>query len=162
GGDIDYFFRKTAIDRNWDRQPNQWLDTLFPHLPGSPGVATGPLSTWPAEAQALVRSLLRTDKLAKLTGGIEIERRTDHFDVRSNLLSSRSQALDLYSRTAWLTWRYADALPMLVNWCDGIERGVFSTAFQLGRLRASTAQDLSTPPLELSDYSLTSLERSYP
>jgi predicted Zn-dependent protease len=161
-GEFGYFLSKSRIDRNWDRRPNQWLDTLFPHLPGSPGVATEPVSTWPAEAQTLVRSLLRTDKLAKLTGGIEIVRKMEHFDVRSNLLSFRSQALELYSRTAWLTWRYADGQPMLINWCDGIERGIFSTAFQLGRLRTSTAQDLSTPPLELSDYSLTSLERSYP
>ena len=40
------------------------------------------------------------------------------------------------------------------------ERGVFSHVFLLGRLRASVAQERRTAPFDLSDYSLSSIERS--
>src|ERR1700676_4916751 len=119
-------------------------------------------TTWPAGAQALARSLLRTDKLTQLKGDIELTRRTETFNARWNQLSSRQDEVDLYSPTAWVTRSGNDGTATIIRWCDGKERGVISQPFQLGRVRVSTALDLSTPPFELGDYSLVSIERSYP
>ena len=52
------------------------------NVPAAPGKEKAFKSMWPAPAQALAHSLLRTDQLAKLTGGIEIIRQSDSFDVR--------------------------------------------------------------------------------
>src|SRR5262249_3588793 len=55
-----------------------------------------------------------------------------------------------------------DGAQTLVNWCDDKDRGVYGEAFSLGRVRSSKPQELGTPPFELGDYSLVSIERSYP
>ena len=139
----------------------QWLNTLFPPLHGAPGKSKEPKSTWPAPARDLVKSLLRTDRLAKMTGGIEITRQTETFDARWNDLASRSRRLELASAKSWLTRSESDGGQTLVSWCDAKEIGVYSKAFQLGRVRASTPLDLQPPPLELNDHSLASLESAY-
>jgi predicted Zn-dependent protease len=144
----------------WYIQQSQWLNTLFPQLPETGG-AKGPQPAWAAEARALVQSLLRSDKLAKLQGGVEIVQQTESFDVRWGDLTARSRLLALLSAGAWLTRTEDDAQASLVNWCDGRERGIFSRPFQLGRVQTATPLDLHTPPLDLSDYSLSPLDRSY-
>jgi len=140
---------------------SQWLNTLFPQLRPVPRKAKEAKSTWPAAARELAKSLLRTDKLAKMIGGIEIVRQSDSFDVRWGELAGRSRRLELFSAKSWLTRSGGDGGQTLVSWCDAKEHGIFSTAFQLGRLRASVPLDLQPPPLELSDYSLASLEVGY-
>jgi Flp pilus assembly protein TadD len=143
-------------------QYGQWLNTLFPQLRPVPGKAKEPKSTWPAAARDLARSLLRTDKLAKMTGGIEILRRSESFEVRWGETTARSRRFELFSASSWLTRSESDGGQTLISWCDAKEHGVFSKAFQLGRLRASTPRDVQPPPLQLDDYSLTSLERAFP
>ena len=140
---------------------NSWLNTLFPSLHGPPSAPKKTKSTWPAPARELAQSLLRTDMLAKLTGGIEIVRTTDRFDDRWGDLTGRTRRIELASAKAWATRTESDGAQTLVSWCDGKEIGVFSKAFQLGRVRASTALDLQPPPLELGDYSISSLESAY-
>lgn len=140
----------------------QWLNTLFPALGGAPRPTKEPKSTWPAAARELAKTLLRTSTLTRLTGGIEITRQTDTFDARWGDLSSRSRRLELVSAKSWLTRSGSDGGQTLVSWCDAREIGVYSTAFQLGRVRASTPLDVQPPPLHLRDRSLTSLERAYP
>ena len=142
-------------------QYGQWLNTLFPPLHGPPSKAKEPKSTWPAPARDLVKSLLRAEQLAKMTGGIEITRKTETFDGRWNDLAARSRRLELASAKSWLTRSDSDGGQTVVSWCDAKEIGVFSKAFQLGRTRASTPLDIQPPPLELSDHSLASLERTY-
>src|SRR5437868_732156 len=140
----------------------QWLDTLFPPLHKTPGKLKEPKSTWPAAARDLAKSLLRTEQLAKLTGGIEIVRQTESFDARWDELAGRSKRVELVAAKSWLTTSSSDGGQTLVSWCDAKEIGVFSKAFQLGRVRAATPLDVQPPPLHLSDHSLASLELSYP
>jgi predicted Zn-dependent protease len=96
-----------------------------------------------------------------MTGGLEINRQTDSFDIRWGDVTARGRRLELYSPAAWLTRSEGDGTQPFVNWCDARERGVYSIAFQLGRVRASKPKDLRTPPLELADYSLSALDRAY-
>ncbi len=146
----------------WYLQQSQWLAALFPNLPPAPGKTKTPRSTWPAEARALARSLLRSEKLAKLQGGIEIEQQEESFDVRWAELSSRSRQQALLSAGAWLTRAEGDGQPTLLNWCDGKERGVLSRPFQLGRVRAAAPGDVQSVPLDLRDHSLSPLDQNYP
>ncbi len=139
----------------------QWLNTLFPPLPGAPGEPKEPKSTWPAAARNLANGLLRTGALAKMKVGVEITRQTDTFDARWGDVASQSRRLELVSAKSWLTRTGSDGGDTLVSWCNGKEIGVYSRAFQLGRTRGSTPRDIQPPPLELSDHSLGSLERAY-
>ncbi len=150
-----------AVSTEWFVQQAQWLTALFPDLPAASGAAKRTTSTWPAEARALAHSLLRTDKLAKLQGGIEIGQTAESFDVRGGDLSSRSRLLALLSAGAWLTRGEGDGQATLIQWCDGRERGVFSRPFRLGRIRAATPLDPQTRPLDLSDCSLSPLDAAY-
>jgi predicted Zn-dependent protease len=140
---------------------NQWLNTLFPQLRPVPRKAKEPKSTWPAAAHELAQSLLRTSQLGRMTGGIEIVRRTDAFDVRWSELTGRSHRLELFSANSWLTRSGSDGGQTIISWCNPNEHGVFSMAFQLGRLRDSVPGELQPPPLDLNDYSLTSIEKTY-
>jgi len=140
----------------WAAQPVQWLNTLFPAIPAPPAKQQEPKERWPADARALAQSLLRNEQLAQLKGGLEIERQGDNYDTRWNELTSRWRVLSLVAPSAWLVRGEST-----VQWCDGKQRGIYGTAFQLGRLRAATPADLSRPPLDLSGYVLGSLERTY-
>jgi predicted Zn-dependent protease len=126
-----------------------------------PGKAKAPKSTWPAAARDLAKSLLRTDQLAKMTDGIEIVRQAEWFDARWANPTARSRQVELFSAKSWLTRSESAGGQTLVSWCNAHAYGIFSRAFQLGRLRAATPRDL-LPPLGLSDYSLSSLEAAYP
>ena len=144
-------------------QYTQWLDTLFPGLAAIPTEPTDeePQEPWPAEAKKLAESLLRNEQLAALDGGLKIERRTESFEPRLKNLNSRSEMLALVSPGAWLIRSGGDASQTLVAWCNGQQRGVFSEAFQLGRVRTSAKQDLARLPLDLSGYVTDSVEAAY-
>jgi Flp pilus assembly protein TadD len=162
--------RTPASPRPWkDRfrngyltQPTQWLDGLLPDLPTAARRVEARNNNWPAPARALAQSLLRTEQLAHLKGGIAIDRQTENFDVRWNELASRSQNRALYSPASWLTRAEGDDAQAIIRWCDGKERGVWSRPFQLGRLRTAVPQDLGAEVLGLNDHSLIPLDRDYP
>jgi tetratricopeptide (TPR) repeat protein len=139
----------------------QWLDTLFPRLPPVPGKVKTPRSAWPAAARDLAKSLLRTERLAQMKGGVEIVRRSEWFDARWADPTTRARQVELFSAKSWLTRSETDGGQTLVSWCDGRACGIFSRAFQLGRLRTATPADLQ-PSLDLNDHSLRSLEAAYP
>ncbi len=148
------------------RQPDytSWLNSIFPPLAAAPGKPAPPAKnpeTWSPEAIALAKSLLRTEALLKLEGGIELLRVTETFDPRWNRRASRNSDLALYAPSAWLTRPTDSNDHTVVEYCDAKERGVFSLAFLLGRVRASVELELKTPPLGLDDFSLSPLHESY-
>jgi len=159
-----YFLERYDGRGYYPHNYTQWAGTLFPHLPAPPKetVEQQPTPAWPTEAKALAESLLRSGQLAGLDGGLQIQRRSESFDVRWNHLTSRSQTLALVSPTAWLILDGGNGSNETVSWCDERERGVFSKPFQLGRLRKSRSEDLGNPPLGLEGYALRSIDRTYP
>ena len=149
----------------------QWYNTLFPILSPVPSRQSANWlrqreerldreSKWSPEAIALSNSLLRRTALAKMEGGLEITRTTESFDPRWSRMSGRSQRLELYSPQAWLT-RPMGTGNIVVNWSNAVERGVFSQAFQVGRIRSAVEADREELPLELDDWSLSPIHRSY-
>ncbi|MCE9564870.1 MAG: hypothetical protein K8U57_22780 [Planctomycetes bacterium] len=138
-----------------------WLGTLFPGLATPRSEPKEPKSTWPAAALALSRSLLRSEKLAQQKGGIVIVRQTENFAGRDHTLSARSKRLELVSPTSWFTRSAPEGGQVIVSWCDAKEFGTYSTAYQLGRVRASDKLDLQNPPLGLDDDSITPLHLTY-
>jgi predicted Zn-dependent protease len=141
--------------------PRPSFDSLFPQLPVPALRPKAVPSSWPAAARDVARSILRTERLAALTGGIEVMRRTEVFDAPRARLTDRARRLELFAPGNWLTRAEDDRSATLVNWCDGHQRGVFSLAFQLGRVRAAAADEARIPPLDLSDSSLTPLDQTY-
>ena len=141
----------------------QWIDGLFPGLPAVPAEYEPPkdFKPWPADLRKLAESLLRTGQLAKLEGGLIIERESEYFDSRWESLTSRSKTLQLVSPQAWLVRSGGNGSQTIVQWCNEEERGVLSKSFQLGRLRAAEPRDLGQPPLTLAGNVIASLERSY-
>jgi Flp pilus assembly protein TadD len=143
-------------------QPPQrlWLSSLFPSLAPAAEVKETP-SAWPAAALALSRGLLRTDRLAKQKGGVVVARQSDAFGGSGDDVSSRVARLELVSPTAWFGRTTPDGGQVTVSWCDAKDCGAYTTAFQLGRVRGSTARDLQRPPLDLDDHSVAPLHVSY-
>jgi Flp pilus assembly protein TadD len=161
GGELSYFLR-----RPYGYGPNYtaWLDTLFPSLLPPDRTQPPPKKSregWSPEVIELARSLLRIEALKKLDGGIELRTMSDTFDPRWNRRTSHHRDLSLYSPTAWLTRSLDTNTNTIINYCDKQERGVFSLALLLGRVRKSIERDLATPPLSLSDLSLTRIEEAY-
>ncbi len=145
------------------QQYTAWLDTLFPALaapPPAPAPEKKPRG-WSADAIALSKSLLRTESLQKLDGGLELARTTEMFDARWNRTTSHSSDLVLYSPAAWLVRPRNVADQTIVNYCNDKERDVFSLAFLLGRTRKSTERDLKTVPFQLTDSSLVAIHTLY-
>ncbi len=141
-----------------------WLNNLFPALPARPGKAAPALPDpegWSPEALALSRSLLRVDALAKLPGGLELKRTVDSFDPRWKRQSAKNTDLVLYSPTGWLTRTLDLDDQTVVHYATAQERGVFSLALLLGRVRSSAASELAPGVLGLTDSSLTAIHESY-
>ncbi|MFN0053855.1 MAG: VIT domain-containing protein, partial [Planctomycetales bacterium] len=154
--------RSNRLFDHYERQQHFFtVDPLFPALaaPSRPSREAPP--SWSPPALELSRSLLRTEQLANLAGGLEIDRQTESFDPRWKELTRRARRLDLYSPAAWLTRSESDGDQMLVNWCDAKERGVLGLGFRLGRLRPSAGSDLGPSVLEMLDHSLTPLDQTY-
>ncbi|MGA2061934.1 MAG: VIT domain-containing protein [Thermoguttaceae bacterium] len=145
-------------------QDEQWFANLFPYLPPAERKTTvkEPKTLWSAEARALAQNLLRNDQLALLKGGLEIDHSSESFDVRWGDVTSRSENLSLVSPQKWFVRSKGGGQQTTIQWCNDKERGVFSKAFQLGRVRKSTPLDVTKPPLDLGLYTLNLLEKSYP
>jgi Flp pilus assembly protein TadD len=141
----------------------QWLGSLFPSLAPPAVEAREAKSTWPAPALALSRSLLRTDKLAKMKGGIVLVRQFERQAQGKPVLGpgNRSKRLELVSPTGWLARSMPDGGQVMTAWCDAKEFGSYSTAFLLGRVRDSNKVDLTNPPLDLADDSMRLLHLSH-
>ena len=116
-----------------------WLHQLFPVLEKSRSRQPPQKSpdSWTEEALSVAQSLLRNSSLAKLDGGIELQRTVTEFDPRWKRRSSRATEFVLFSPTSWMTRPVSPNGDTLINFCDANERGVYSRAFQLGRLRKS-------------------------
>jgi tetratricopeptide (TPR) repeat protein len=157
--------------RGWDsgrgRQGRQagytgWVDQLFPAL-SAPAEPAEPIeSAWPEEALAISRSLLRTDSLRKLDGGLEVRIVRQTRDARWDRITSRTEELELYSPQRWLKRPIHRGTHTLVNWCDADERGAFSLMYKLGRVRESVQNDRDSVTIGLSDHSQRPMHESWP
>jgi tetratricopeptide (TPR) repeat protein/predicted Zn-dependent protease len=142
-----------------------WINTIFPTLaavPRVPVVAGKDPETWTPEALALSRSLLRIESLHTLEGGLELRRIAETFNPNWNRRESQNTDLVLYSPQSWLTRTLNPGTNVIVDYCRGKERGVFSSALLLGRVRPLDPMDLQALPLGLYDSSITALHESMP
>ena len=100
-----------------------WVNTLFPLLPpaerAKPGKPRAP--TWPDATRTLSSSLLRSDALTQLPGGLEIIREAQSFEPRWTELTSRHQRIDLFLKDRWLTRTIGDNAQTIVQWADAAE-----------------------------------------
>ncbi len=151
-------------ERGVQPDTSTWLNNLFPTLPDRPGnqvpVQPDP-GDWSPESVALSRSLLRIEALSKMTGGLELKRTVDSFDPRWKRQSAHNTDLVLYSPTSWLTRTLDSDEQTIVNYAIPQERGAFSLALLLGRVRASVAAELTPGVLGINDSSLNAIHESY-
>ena len=162
-GDVAYkrlpYGYSGAYGRAYYDGNGQWLGQLFPPVPAPSQKPKEPKKPWPEAARQLARSLLRNDQILGFKDGLRIDRRSESFDARWGQLTTRSRTMTFVSPTRWLTRSEGDGTQTIVSWCDGRVRGVFGTAFQLGRQRAAKPEDLAIPPVQLSGgYSLVPLD----
>ena len=145
----------------WSQPTEAWLDELFPALPPPPAKEKEPEPRWPAEARALAERLVRSEQLAAVNGGLQIDIQSQTFDPRWNELSGQEQTSAAIAPTGWLVTRRGDRQQTSVAWCDAHQRGVISKAFELGRVRKSTLADVARPPVDLGLGTMTRLDRAY-
>ncbi|MFO0822048.1 MAG: VIT domain-containing protein [Gemmataceae bacterium] len=153
--------KPTGPGYGWRSRSSQllWVNSLFPRISAPPRERKEPKSTWPASALALSKSLLRGEKLAQHKGGLVFVRQSESFDTRWKELTSRTNRTELVSPTSWYT-RTSGNGQVTAAWCDAKELGVYTTAFQLGRVRASNKLDLAMP-LFLGDDSISPLHLTF-
>jgi tetratricopeptide (TPR) repeat protein len=121
----------------------QWLNTLYPTVSPQPAeTKPSPDSTWPAAAIEISRSLVQ--EIIIDAGGIEVIRQNESFDPRWNRQTAASRQLELLSQAKWLSFSENAMSQTMVHWCDDQQRGSYSRAFQLGRVRKSTSRDLAS------------------
>jgi len=150
-----------------------YANSLFPHLeaaplPGPPPEDVKPVGDpetekllgWTPEVAAIVDGLLRVDALAKLSGGLAIEKREESFDPVWDRRTKRSEASALYSPKAWwVQSRLSEqsSFDRVVNYCNEQERGAFIAATRLGLRRASVPAELNPSKLPVPHWTLTSI-----
>ncbi len=136
-----------------------WYSQLFPELaPSTNAEPKLPLATetWPEEAVALAKQLLRGEALRKLTAGLVIRRSEESFDSVWNRRTSRQESLALVSVGKWLTKPLDPGTHAVIQYCTDKERGAYSRPLLLGQLRPTAAAD-QVPNLNLVDFSQQSL-----
>jgi Flp pilus assembly protein TadD len=141
-----------------------WLQQLIPDVPAPPS-PDKPLAEelrWPDDARQLAESLLRRDELMKLSGGLWLEIDSETFDVRRRQTASKSYERTGIGGKRWTQRSWSDTSQTTLSWVDGKERGTASLGYGLAAAREAADADREMIPLSLSDWSLTSLERSYP
>ena len=153
-------YKSRAAGRPYYQSPQRWFDPVFPNLPAAAKPATPPKSAWLQEARDLARSLLRRDALAKLPGGLKLEREVVSFDPPTGTATGRDRRLEFVSPNAWAVRSAGDHAATHIEWYDGKERAAYRSAFGLGRVRPAVAMD-KVAPLNLSDYSTEPLDESY-
>lgn len=151
-------------ERGTQPDTSTWLNNLFPTLPPRPGKPAPALPDpegWSPESLALSRSLLRVEALSKMSGGLELKRTVDSFDPRWKRQSAHNTDLVLYSPTSWLTRTLDTDEQTIIHFATPKDRGAFSLALLLGRVRTSVASELTPGVLGLHDSSLDALHVSY-
>jgi Flp pilus assembly protein TadD len=141
-----------------------WLQQLIPDVPAPPAPEK-PLpeaERWPADARQLAESLLRRDELAKLSGGLWLEIDNESFDVRRKQTSSKSYERLALGGKRWTQRNWSDTSQTTLAWVDEKQRGIASLGYGLAATREAADADRTTIPASLADWSLTSIERSYP
>lgn len=162
--EFSYFGRHRYLsqDYGYDQDYTSWLNTLFPPLAALVKAAPAAQDPehWPAEAIALAKSLLRNDWAAKLEGGLELRRVSDTFSPNWERRESHNVDLTLYSPKAWLTRTLDPEDHCIVEFANDKQRGAYSRALLLGRVRDSVKHDLAGPASGLDYYTTTSLHHS--
>lgn len=145
---------------------------LFPYLeaaplPGPPPEEVKPVGDpetdkllgWTPEVTAIVEGLTRVDELAKLAGGLAIEKQEETLDPVWDRRTKHSTTSALYSPKAWwLQSRTAEQyFDRLVNYCNEQERGSFFAATRIGLRRASVPAELNPSKLPVPHWTLTSI-----
>lgn len=138
-----------------------WVNQLFPSLAAPAEAPETVESEWPEDAIAISQSLLRTNALRSLKGGLEIHISRESRDVRWERVTSRTSNLELYSPDRWLKRPTHQGTHTIVNWNNARERGVFSLMYHLGRIRDSVEYDQDSVVIGFSDYSQRPLHEQW-
>ncbi len=109
---------------------------------------------WSEEAWLLAESLLRTKTLLGHDAGLKLNRVVETYDTRWKEWTRRSEREEIVTPRGWLIRSSGDDAATETQWCNEMERGIVSAAFELGWSRRANAIDIALPPLGLGDFSL--------
>ena len=153
-----YGFGGGFYGRSRQPQPAQPIDALFPAVPPAPSGAA-PKSPWPQDATDLAALVYRRPSLATLPGGLTITRAAE--SVAPRQATTRQTATELIAPKHWATRHESDAGATAIDGCDGAARFSVNAAFGLARRRDAKPSDLSHPPVNGFDATMTPLWEQY-
>jgi tetratricopeptide (TPR) repeat protein len=116
-------------------------------------------SRWPAEAQALARSLVTAVDLAKLEGGLLVEEESHSFEPHHSRLTNLTSETRLASGKAWLARTQTDGFDPRLDWARGEQRGAASLAYGVALVRKAEPTDFPAT-YEASQWWQTQIEWS--
>ncbi len=137
----------------------QWVYELIPTLPNPSAQPASQKVLWKGEALEISKRLLQPIQLKG--GGLEFSRTLEYRNPDWNRITSQNQSVELYQSTRWLNFTQTVGSQTYVNWCDQKERGVASRAYQIGRVRASTPEDVKSLTPGMRSFADSPLYDSY-
>lgn len=139
-----------------------WTQQLFPQI-AQPILETDQPPkepTWSAEAVELSNSLLITDKLHALEGGLEVKRVMKSWSDNYDRLIPANSSITVWSPEQWLSVDTSQGQNAIVNWRDSKHRGVYSESYLLGQVRDLEKDETNPNPLQLVDAALRPLHET--
>lgn len=114
------------------------------------------------EVQELAKSLEREESIRALTGGIEIQRDEESFDPRFGEVVGKNGLRSLFSaKSGWLMASEPEGSAGEVQWCNQLQRGVWSPAYELVLVRKAKKEEQTIWPHPLEELTLTELLAGY-
>ncbi len=114
------------------------------------------------EVQELAASLEREESIRALAGGIEIQRDEESFDPRFGEVIAKNSSRSLFSaKSGWLMASEPEDSAGEVQWCNQLQRGVWSPAYELALVRKAEKEEQTNWPQPLEELSLAELLVGY-
>ena len=146
-----YFARQGKLANLQQRRPRP-QSFGFPHLaaaPQKPGTSVDP--KWPAQVLEALRPLTRRAALAKLRGGLHIERLLETLHPLAGQRTNYQRHIGAISPAGWWTRIEASFAEPHEHWLYDGKRGVLRAGYRLGRERKSVDEDQHHWPMALAD-----------
>ncbi len=138
-----------------------WFTQVFPTLqPAAVVVETPPLRPWTPELEALFEALYLRDDVAAL-GALQVAHKTTYYHAARNAPSGQYDVQYLLTAADWIMRSSQPTEQTLVSWCREGQCGIFSTAFNAGRIRAAVPADMATWPFSPGNYAFSRLGDSF-
>ena len=157
------------LDETAELDAAQWLGQyagwITRPLPTAPAVPTlGETADWPADVKAVADSLLRTQALGRIDGGLVVRRVQESFDARWNEVRSRHETVSGWSPVRWYHRSQGETsggVATRLDACDGDSRLTLDLAVGGGWSRPTQGLDRERPQFQSGGHTFVPLAETY-